>query len=75
MVTEDDAPPRTPTDQERLAEVEEAAFRLLHKFHRETDCGRGAVRGDHWAECDRLVDALGWDSWEVWCAIVSRTDG
>ena len=66
LVTEDAA-----CDRERLADVEEAAFRLLQKFHRETVCGR---RGDHWAECEALVDVLGWESWEVWSAIVSRSD-
>jgi hypothetical protein len=59
------------TERSVLADVEEAAFRLLWKFHRETDCGRD---GMHWAECERLIDALGWESWEVWCAIVRRTD-
>jgi len=43
--------------------LEEAAFRLLRKFHIETDCGED---GDHWAECDNLVDAVGWISWMAW---------
>ena len=47
--------------------MEEAAFRLLRKFHKETECGEG---GDHWAECEGLVEAAGWLSWEVWEQIV-----
>ena len=46
-----------------IERLEPAVFRLLQKFHIETDCGRD---GDHWAECDALVDAVGWLSWEVW---------
>lgn len=51
--------------------AERAAFRLLRKFHCETACGRG---GMHWAECDALVDAFGWVSWEAWVALVTRLD-
>jgi hypothetical protein len=42
---------------------DEAAFRLLGKFHRETGCGRG---GMHWAECEAFVCEHGWESWEAW---------
>jgi hypothetical protein len=52
-----------PSESARLQVAEEHAFRLLLKFHKETDCGKD---GDHWAECDALVDAFGWRSWERW---------
>lgn len=51
------------SDTERYQWAEMKAYRLLQKFHQETDCGEG---GDHWAECDALVDAFGWVSWEAW---------
>jgi hypothetical protein len=60
------------TERDVLMDIEEAAFRLLGKLHRETACGR---HGDHWAECDRLIAALGWTSWEVWREMVRRGGG
>ena len=51
-----------PDEDTRRENIEVAAFRLLSKFHIETDCGQP----DHWAECSALVDALGWVSWEAW---------
>ena len=48
---------------QNIAEVTQiAVYRLLLKFHRETDCGRPF----HWAECERLVELFGWSSWEDW---------
>lgn len=41
---------------------EAATFRLMQKFHRATECGRP----EHWAECEALADAYGWESWEDW---------
>jgi hypothetical protein len=38
-------------------------YRLLVKFHRETECGRDGL---HWAECDALCSAFGWESWDEW---------
>ncbi|MDA8113968.1 MAG: hypothetical protein M0Z43_04475 [Acidithiobacillus sp.] len=35
---------------------------LLIKFHRETDCGQN---GMHWAECDRAIAALGYQSFDA----------
>lgn len=46
-----------------LRECEKAAYRLLRKFHREAECGNKRM---HWAECEGLVDAFGWVSWEAW---------
>jgi hypothetical protein len=60
------------TDRDVLMDIEEAAFQLLARVHRETDCGQA---GDHWAECTRLVDAIGWVSWEVWREMVRRGGG
>lgn len=51
------------TERERNVRSEMAAFDLLLKFHKETECGEG---GDHWAECEALVDSFGWISWEAW---------
>ena len=48
---------------QRREDIEIAGYRLLVKFHNETECGEG---GDHWAECDALVAAFGWVSWEAW---------
>ena len=59
------------SDEERRVLVEESVYRLLVKFHNETECGEG---GDHWAECEALVDAIGWVSWEVWDDIVQRIE-
>jgi hypothetical protein len=56
------AEPRRDEGEEARVAIEVAAFRLLAKFHRETDCGRPY----HWAECERLADAFGYDSWPVW---------
>ena len=55
-------------DREALVDAEIAAYRLLQKHHQETDCGRGDV--GHSAECDGLVDAFGWVSWEAWEVLV-----
>ncbi len=41
----------------RVDTLETAAFRLLRKFHVETECGQP----DHWAECEALSYALGPD--------------
>jgi hypothetical protein len=60
------APPET--DADRLVAAEMAAYRLLLKFHKETICGRPY----HWAECEALVDAFGWASWEVWVKVNSN---
>ena len=61
-------PGQLSSDTERYQNAEIAAYRLLQKFHLETKCGRR--NGDHWAECDALVDAFGWESWEAWQTIV-----
>jgi hypothetical protein len=47
-----------------LTHLQLAPYRLLRKFHTETDCGAEAMGGDHWAECEALVDALGLESWD-----------
>ena len=59
------------SDTERYQWAEIAAYRLLRKFHLETKCGKR--NGDHWAECDALVDAFGWESWEAWQMIVNSS--
>lgn len=55
------------SERERNMRSETAAFELLLKFHKETECGEG---GDHWAECEALVDSFGWVSWEAWERLV-----
>lgn len=51
------------TESERANSMEKAAFLLLMKMHQEAGCGND---GDHWAECDALVEACGYGSWEGW---------
>ena len=48
-----------------------ATYRLLRKFHAETDCGKR--KDDHWAECNALVNAFCWGSWEIWQLAVLKT--
>jgi hypothetical protein len=43
--------------EEEFHRLRNACGRLLRKFHHETTCGSD---GWHWAECESLVDALGW---------------
>jgi hypothetical protein len=50
------------SDRDALDELEKAVFGLLYKFHVETDCGKP----EHWAECERLVEQVGWINWETW---------
>lgn len=59
---------RLANDEDRRMDVEWAAYMMLLKFHKETDCGD---EGMHWHECDQLVTALGFSSWEVWHTVVS----
>lgn len=48
---------------ERFVRCAAATYRLLDKFHEETDCGED---GEHWAECEALCHAFEIESWEVW---------
>ncbi len=56
---------------DRAAALENAAYGALRKFHRESDCGKDGV---HWAECERLVDEVGWESWETWHHIETHAE-
>lgn len=40
-----------------------AAVGLLHKFHRETDCG-GGDDGYHWVECEAVASTLGFEDYD-----------
>lgn len=54
-----------------VRQMERAAYRLLVKFHNETECGANGV---HWAECEALHGAFGWPSWEAWTNFESSND-
>jgi hypothetical protein len=43
----------------------EPVYRLLRKFHAETDCGKD---GRHWAECEAACQAFLYDDWQEWVA-------
>lgn len=55
-----------PTEADVVYWAEIAAHRLLLKFHSETECGQDGL---HWAECDALADAFGYDSWDIWTLV------
>lgn len=51
-------------DKGEALKMRRAVFHLLEKLHAESNEDGGI----HWAECDALVEAMGWESWDAWRA-------